>query len=232
MVNPEFTGQLGDWLADRVPRLAELAHRRFPQVPKEDFYQELWLRAHSHHLKLAKFLKDGNDGYAWRDLNKAVTRLGKEDDRYRRAVKAAREGYRTVDEQFYSTGMLAMVLPALIEAEFNVAEAVANASQQTDAAGVHISGDDPDSQGNYAAILVDVCTAFHGLRKGDQNIIAAYYGAGDEDTEQGRWDRHGLASSMGITYEAFKQRAYYALRKLQDELGGEDPWRRQDREAA
>jgi hypothetical protein len=232
MTNPEFTGQLGDWLADRVPRLAELAHRRFPQVPKEDFLQELWLRAHTHHLKLARFLREDNDGYAWRELNRAAIRLGKEDDRYRRAVKAAREGYRTVDEQFYSTGMLAMVLPALIESELDVAEAIANASQQTDAAGVHISSDDPDSQGNYAAILIDVCTAFNALRKGDQRLLSAYYGAGDEDTEQGRWDRHGLASSMGMTYESFRKQASRALRKLQAELGGEDPWRKRDREAA
>jgi hypothetical protein len=217
---------------DRIPRLAGLAHRRFPQVPAEDFEQELWLRAYAQKAQLAKYLREGNDGYAWLLLKKATVKLGMQDDRYRRAVKAARAGYRTFDEQFYSGGLLAKALPVLIDAEFDVADAVANASQKTDAAGVYISGDDPDSQGTYTAVLIDVCAAFGRLGKGDQGILKAYYGAGDEDTEQGRWDRHGLASSMGMTYEAFKQRAYYALRKLQAELGGEDPWRKRDRKAA
>lgn len=227
-----ITGPLRDWLEDRIPKLAAQAHRRFPTVPADDFEQEVWLRAHGRKHRLAQYLRGGNEAYVYRELNAAATRLGKEDDRYRRACKAAAAGYRTDDEQFYSTGLLGVVLPVLIAAEFDVASAVANASHQTDAAGVHISGDDPAAQGNYQVILMDVSGAFQRLRRGEQKMLEAYYGAGDEDTEQGRWDRHGLASSMGLTYEAFKGRAYRALRKLQAELGGADPWRKQDREAA
>lgn len=225
-------GLLGEWLADRIPKLASLAHKRFPTVPAEDFEQEIWARAVRRKPKLALHLRDGNEAYIWRELNAAATRLGKEDDRYRRACKAAQAGYRPADEQFYSTGLLALTLPVLIAAEWDVPNAVANASHQTDAAGVHISGDDPAAQGNYQVILMDVSAAFSGLPRGDQKLLEAYYGAGDEDTEQGRWDRHGVASSMGMTYEAFKGRAHRALRRLQAQLGGEDPWRRQDREAA
>jgi len=225
-------GPLGEWLADRVPRLAAMAHQRFTTVPVDDFEQEIWARAIRREKQLAKYLRDGTEAYIWRELNAAATRLGKEDDRYRRACKAVAAGYKPHDEQFYSTGLLAIVLPVLIEAEFDVATAVANASHQTDAAGVHISGDDPAAQGNYQLILMDVSAAFEGLSRGDQKILEAYYGAGDEDTEQGRWDRQGIASSMGMTYEAFKQRAHRSVRKLQAELGGADPWRKQDREAA
>jgi hypothetical protein len=225
-------GPLGEWLEDRIPKLAGTAHRRFPTVPVQDFEQEIWLRAYKRKLQLAKHLREGKEAFIWRELNAAATRLGKEDDRYRRACKAAAAGYKVIDEQFYSAGVLAQVLPALIEAEWDVATAVANASHQTDAAGVHISSDDPAAQGNYMVILMDVCAAFGRLTRGERRFLEVYYGAGDEDTEQGRWDRQGLASSMGLTYEAFRKRAHRALRKLQGELGGEDPWRKRDREAA
>ena len=224
-------GPLGEWLADRIPKLARIAHHRFRTVPAEDFEQEMHARAYRRRAQLAKHLRDGNEAYVWRELNAAATRLGKEDDRYRRACKAAAEGYKTIDEQFYSAGMLALVLPVLVESEWDVPAAVANASQQTDAAGVHISGSE-EAQGNYQVILMDVANGFVMLNRGDQKLLEAWFGCGDEDTEQGRWDRQGLASSMGLTYEAFRKRKDRALRKLQSELGGEDPWRKQDREAA
>lgn len=231
VVDTVIEGLLGEWLADRIPRLAGVAHRRFRTVPAEDFEQELWSRAWRRKIQLAKYLRDGNEPYIWRELNAAATRLGKEDERYRRAVKAAQEGYKTIDEQFYSAGTLSLVLPVLVEAEWDVPSAVAHASQQTDAAGVHISGNE-EAQGNYQVILMDVSTGFSLLRRNDQKILEAWFGCGDEDTEQGRWDRQGLASSMGLTYDAFRKRKDRALRQLQRELGGEDPWRRQDREAA
>lgn len=224
-------GPLGEWLADRIPTVARMAHRRFRTVPTEDFEQEMWSRAYRRKAQLAKNLRDGNEAYIWRELNAAATRLGKEDDRYRRACKAAQEGYKTIDEQFYSAGLLSIVLPVLAEAEWDVPSAVANASHQTDAAGVHISGNE-EAQGNYQVILMDVSNGFAELRRNDQKILEAWFGCGDEDTEQGRWDRQGLASSMGLTYDAFRIRKDRALRKLQRELGGEDPWRKQDREAA
>ena len=224
-------GPLGEWLADRIPKVARMAHRRFPTVPMEDFEQEMWLRAFNRKTRLAEFLRKDQEAYIWRELNAAATRLGKEDDRYRRACKAAAEGYRAVDEQFYSTGLLALVLPVLIGADWDVSAAVASASNQTDSAGVFIHGDQ-SAQGNYQVILMDVCAGFAGLKGGDQRLLEAYYGCGSEETEQGRWDRQGIASTMGLTYEAFRQRAYRALRRLQRELGGEDPWRKQDREAA
>src|SRR5215469_175031 len=224
----EISGPLGEWLADRVPKLAALSHRRFPQVPAEDFEQEIWARAYHRKAKHAKWLREDNDGLIWKDLKAAGTRLGHEDARYRRAVKAARDGYRSIDEAFYSTGLLAQLLPALIAAGFDVPLAVANASHQTDAAGVHIRAEDPEYQGNYQVILMDVCNAYKRLNEHNRNFLKVYYGAPEEDTDEGRWERHKIASSMGMTYDAFRQKAHRALRKLQRELGGEDPWRKQD----
>jgi hypothetical protein len=228
----DIPGPLGEWLADRIPKLASMAHRRFPRVPAEDFEQEMWAKAYANRLKHAKWLREEHDGFIIRDLKAATVKLGNEDDRYRRAVKASREGYRIIDEQFYSTGLLAKTLAVLIRAEFDVSAAVAAASHTTDSAGVHVTHEDPEAFGTYQAVLMDVCAAYNKLKRGDQHFLKLYYEIPEEDTEEYRWERRRLASSQGMTYEAFKQRAYDARRRLQRELGGEDPWRKQDREAA
>jgi hypothetical protein len=222
---------LDEWLVTRIPKLAAQAHRRFPLVPAEDFEQAMWVRALERKAKLTRLLREGRDGLAWNELRSAATRLGKEDDRERRAAKAAAEGYKPWDEEFYSAGVLAQLLTALSGAE-SVAEVIEQATNNTDAAGIHISTSDPDSSGNYMVMLIDVQTALGKLRRGDQRILQAYYGLGVEDTEEGRWERRKLASSMGLTYEALRQRVFRALRALQDELGGDSPWRRQDKDAA
>lgn len=226
-----ITGPLGEWLADRVPKVARMAHRRFPMVPLEDFEQEIWARAVLKKLKLAVYLRQENEAYIWRELNAAATKLGKQDDRYRRAAKAAAAGYRNFDEQFYSPRVITAALAVLIRADFDVAVAVSQVSR-ADQSGQFIQSNDPERCGDYMVVLMDVCEGYKRLGRADQNTLKAYYDIPPEDTDENRWERHKLASTMGLTYEAFKQKAYRAVRKLQAELGGEDPWRKQDREAA
>lgn len=228
----EISGPLAEWLADRVPKLASQAHRRFPMVPAEDFEQEIWVRALIRGPKLARDLREGNEAYVWNELRSATTRVGKEDDRFRRAQKAAAAGYKNWDEEFYSTGMLTQILPALISAEGDPAVAVYAATKGTDAAGIFIHADDPGAFGNYAVMLIDVAAALAAIKAGNRKLLEKYYGLPEEDTDTGRWERRQLASSMGITYENLRQRVHYALKELQAELGGEDPWRKQDREVA
>jgi hypothetical protein len=99
------------------------------------------------------------------------------------------------------------------------------ASGGTDAAGIHIRSSDPfGGSENYLVILIDVVAAYRRLPEGMQRLLKTYYSVSQEDTEQGRWDREGLAGSMGLTADALRQRAFRALQRLQDELGGADPW--------
>jgi hypothetical protein len=57
-----------------------------------------------------------------------------------------------------------------------------------------------------------------------RRLLETYYGANQEDTDEGRWDREKLASSMGLTADALRHRVHRALQRLQKELGGADPW--------
>lgn len=232
-------GPLAEHLAVKIPRAAKNRHKRFKQVPQEDFEQAMWVRVLSNPPKFRRLFGDGRHGTIWLELLKAGSKLGFEDDRYRRAQAAAEAGYDISDEAFYSPGMLEHLLPVLIEAEFDVANAIEKASNNTDAAGVRIQGgggEGDSAMENYAAILIDVIAAFSKLNLGQQRLLKTYYGISQEDTEQGRWERSSIASSMGITLNALQLRVYRAIDALSAELGGVSPWlrpsQRPDDEAA
>ena len=230
----QLSGPLAEWLADRIPKWAAGAHKRFRMVPSEDFEQEMWARALKRAPKLAKHFREGQEELIYTELRSAATKLGMEDDRSRRAAKASAAGYSSFDEQFYTPGVLARLITALAGAECKPELAMEQAVFGTDAAGIHIQIEDPFSGAeNYMAMLVDVKEGLDRIKRGHRNILLQYYGLPvDDDTDEGRWERRKLASSMGITYEALRSRVHYAKEALQRELGGEDPWRKQDREAA
>lgn len=216
---------LSELLGDRIPKAASRAHRRFPSVPREDFEQVMWERALSKGPHFRKLFEEGKLEAIWVELCRAGTKAGKEDDRYRRAVKALRDGYSVYDIEFYSASMLAHLLPVLVEAEFNVSQAMEKAAASTDAAGIHIRTEDPfGGSENYLVVLVDVTSAFDRLPEGMKRLLKTYYSASQEDTEEGRWERDGLASSMGLTKHALEERVRRARVRLSDELGGADPW--------
>jgi hypothetical protein len=217
---------LSELLGDRIPKAASRAHRRYPAVPRDDFEQVMWERALAEGPHFRKLFEEGKLEVIWVELCRAGAKAGREDDRYRRAVKALGDGYSVYDIEFYSTRMLAHLLPVLIEAEFNVSQAMEKAAASTDAAGIHIRTDDPfGGAENYLVVLVDVTSAFDRLPEGMQRLLKTYYGVSQEDTEEGRWARDGLASSMGLTANALYVRVHRALQRLQDELGGADPWK-------
>jgi DNA-directed RNA polymerase specialized sigma24 family protein len=216
---------LAEFLADRIPRAAAKAHRRHRYVPAEDYEQAMWLRVLRNPPKFRKLWEQGKPGIIWEELRREGAVVAREDDRYRRAKKALEDGYSVYDIEFYSTGLLAQLLPALIEADFDVSVAMEAASCGTDAAGVHVRVSDPfGGAENYLTILADVAAAYGRLPEGMQRLLRTYYRVNQEETEEGRWARESLASSMGLTAGALRVRVHRALQRLQDELGGADPW--------
>lgn len=215
---------LAEFLADRIPRAAAKAHRRFPMVPAADFEQAMWLRVLSNPPKFGKLWDQERPGIIWAELEREGTKTGKADDRWRRTEKARAAGYERIDEHFYSTSSIRLLLEILIDAGFDIAVVMEQTLGGTDSAGVHITNPDTGSADDYTAVLMDVCTAFQCLPPGQQRLLIAYYGTNQENTVQGRWDREGLAYSMGLTVEALKMRASRAIRDLQGKLGGENPW--------
>lgn len=221
----QLGGPLAEFLSERIPRTAARVHNRYKQIPAEDYEQAMWLAMLAKAPKYRQYLEEGRGGLVQLTLYRACKKLTQEDERYRLSVKAAAAGFSVYDIEFYSTGVLAKILPALVEANFDVGSAMERASGSVDAAGVHIGSNDPfGGSENYLAVLVDVTAAYGRLPEGMKRLLKTYYSVNQEDTDEGRWDRERLASSMGLTAQALRQRAHRALERLQEELGGADPW--------
>jgi len=221
-----FAAPLAEFLADRIPKAAAAARRRFPEVPAADFEQAMWLKALRKSAHFSDLWEQEKQGILWAELRREGTKTGKEDQRFRQAQRAAAAGYSVHDTEFYSTGMLAKLMPALVEAGFDVPSAMERASGGTDAAGIHIRSSDPfGGAENYLVMLIDVAAAYGRLPEGMKRLLETYYGVRQDDTAEGRWDRDTLAGSMGLTQDALRTRVHRALQRLQDELGGPDPWK-------
>lgn len=220
-----LSAPLAEFLADRIPKTAARVHRRYKSIPAEDYEQAMWLEMLSRPDRYRAYFADGRGGLIQRELYRACRKVTQEDRRYQMAAQAAADGFSPYDIEFYSTGMLTRLLPSLVEAEFDTARAMDTAAAATDAAGIHIRSSDPfGGAENYLVVLVDVIAAYGRLPEGMQRLLKTYYGVSQADDEQGRWDRDGLASSMGLTANALYVRVHRALQRLQDELGGSDPW--------
>lgn len=218
-------GPLAEYLAKVVPQEAYNRHKAYSRIAREDYEQIMWMAVFATPDRFSGPWEADKRWLVRVRLRQSASAAIREDDRYQRAAKAAEAGYRVEDEQFYSTGMLAKLLPVLIEAEFDPAEAVRTAQDSTDAAGVHVGGStDPQAAETYMAILIDVCAAWARLPRGTQRLLWSYYQVSQEDTQDGRWERQQLASTMGLTEETLRQRAHRAVGRLQRELGGKNPW--------
>ena len=229
---PQLGGPLSEFLAEQIPRAARASYVRYRYIPADDYEQAMWLEALSRPRRFRDPYDRGDLTLVKKRLYDAAAKATREDDRYRRALRAAQAGYDTSDIAFYSTGLIATLLPALIESsgpdgEFDTGKAMQRASSGVDAAGVYLRSTDPFSGAeSYQVMLIDVKDAWGRLTEGQRRLLKAYYSCNQDDSDDGRWERDGLAASMGLTGEALRKRVSRALARLQEELGGADPWRR------
>lgn len=218
---------LFELLKEMIPRAAKAGNRRFELVPPADFEQFMWERVLKDPAKYRKLLSEERDGVIWEELRRASTRLGKNDDRFRRAQRASATGYRTVDEQFYARKQLRAILPELIECEWDLAVAMERALSGSAGSAVKVQvSSSEDAFERYMVTMIDVIHAFKRLSGYHQSLIRAYYSESQEDTDQGRWERESRASSMGLTLKALQRRVDRAVDALVKELGGVNPWLR------
>lgn len=217
---------LYDHLDDRIPRAAREGHSRFPMVAREDFEQELWARSLASIDAFERDLRDGNEAFIWRKLKDTCHRYGMQDDRDRRARKAAAAGYSTLDEVFYTPKMVGFLLAELIQSEWDLPFAMDRATKGLDLTGIRVQSSDSGHDGfmDYLVLLTDITAAYGKLKTFQQDYLVQWYGLGDDEDEDHKWDRESLAGSMGITYDAFRFRKDRAIRALIHELGGESPW--------
>jgi hypothetical protein len=214
----ELGGPLGELLAAMIPRIAAKTHRRYPGVPKDDMEQEMWLRAVEIGPQLRELHAEGREKKIHDRLLAAAKRIGREDERYRRACRAVALGYAVEDEQYYSLGLLRVLLPQYVDG------GVADAPPKGRSDGPRRPSD--DAEGNtYLCMMIDIDAAMSRVQRYHRDLLTRYFSLPQGDSGDELFARQQMASSMGLTYDALRQRVGRALQALQDELGGASPWR-------
>lgn len=217
-----LSGPLNEMLAEEIPRVAAKAHRAYKLIPQEDLAQSLWLHALSNAERFEGYYREDSEAAIWTALSRAARRLVREDERYRRAAKAAAAGYAPDDECFYSVGVLRIALPIYLETGMDTPPQ----------SGLNLSGRGGNGTAeDYYAVMVDIGRGLEKLSAYQRNLIIRWFSLPQGDDDEGRWIREAEASTMGITLNAFRQRVDRALASLQYKLGGANPWQGEKRAA-
>ena len=135
-------------------------------------------------------------------------------ERYARKEKASKSGYQINDEAYYDTVTIAQLLPFVIKSFVN--DTALEQSQVLINDGTPRKPSAPAEGGNLLAMLVDIKKAYEMLEKEDQQILALRY-----------HENHTLqliAEYLEVAVSTADRRCTQALRKLQNNIGGDTPW--------
>ena len=135
-------------------------------------------------------------------------------ERYARKEKAVKSGYQIADEAYYDTVTIGQLLPFVIKSF--VTDTALEQSQILINDGTPRKQSAPAEGGNLLAMLVDIKKAYEKLDKQDQEILRLRYH--DNLTLQ------LIAEYLECAISTADRRCSQALRKLQENIGGESPW--------
>lgn len=176
----------------------------------EDIQQELWIWVITHEHKLDEWTEsDLHPKSVQRLLAKSLRNAG---EKYCRREKAAKVGYETDDEFFYSIPMVADMLQLYFDPDWGQVQAVEFGGTK--------SGK-PASEGwNLQAMVADVGKAYEGLSAHDQTLLREVYAEGKP------YDNiAALALDWGgITWNAADHRVRRVVGRIRATLGGPQPY--------
>jgi RNA polymerase sigma factor (sigma-70 family) len=136
-------------------------------------------------------------------------------ERYARKEKANKSGYQINDEVYYQTFTLGQLLPFIISSIID--GTVLEQMQEMINDGQPRGSSSPAEGGNLLASLIDIKKCYLKLDQKDQELLRMRHY--DNATLQ------QIAAFLECAVSTADRRCSNALRRLQDELGGETPWR-------
>jgi RNA polymerase sigma factor (sigma-70 family) len=196
--------------------VAYAIHRRYKNwVERDDVTQECiaWAITRSAYIteqmsvEDAKQLEHNERRIAWQ-MKRAV-------ERYARKEKANKSGYQINDEVYYQTFTLGQLLPFVIASIID--GTVLEQMQEMINDGQPRGSSSPSEGGNLLAALIDIKKCFLKLDQKDQTVLRMRHY--DNATLQ------QIAQYLECATSTADRRVSNSLRRLQDELGGETPWR-------
>jgi RNA polymerase sigma factor (sigma-70 family) len=199
-----------------APSVAYAIHRRYKHwVERDDITQECiaWAITRNDYIteqmsvEDVKQLEHNEKRIAWQ-MRRAA-------ERYARKEKANKSGYQLMDEAYYETLMLGQLLPFVIASIID--GKVLEQAQEMIKDGQPRGSSSPAEGGNLLASLIDIKKAYLELDEKDQAVLRMrhYENA----------TLHQIAKFLECAVSTADRRCTASLRRLQEELGGETPFR-------
>jgi RNA polymerase sigma factor (sigma-70 family) len=209
------TNKLHPSLDDLVPSVVTTIHRRFrAYTERGDLLQEAWAFVLSRAEHFNEVLSEENEVQRKWNEKKIAWQIRRSLERYARKEKASKSGYQLNDEAYYDTVTIAQLLPFVIKSF--ISETALEQSQILINDGTPKKPSAPAEGGNLLAMLVDIKKAYEKLDKYDQDILRLRYH--DNLTLQ------IISEYLECAISTVDRRCTQALRKLQNNIGGESPW--------
>lgn len=210
-----MTNQLHPILDDLVPSVVTTIYRRFrAYTERGDLLQEAWAFVLSRAEHFNEVLSEENEVQRKWNEKKIAWQIRRALERYARKEKASKSGYQLNDEAYYDTVTIAQLLPFVIKSF--ISETALEQSQILINDGTPRKPSAPAEGGNLLAMLVDIKKAYEKLDKYDQDILRLRYH--DNLTLQ------IISEYLECAISTVDRRCTQALRKLQNNIGGESPW--------
>jgi RNA polymerase sigma factor (sigma-70 family) len=210
-----MTNQLHPALDDLVPSVVTTIHRRFrAYTERGDLLQEAWAFVLSRAEHFNEILSDENEVQRKWNEKKVAWQIRRCLERYARKEKATKSGYHLNDEAYYDTVTISQLLPFVIKSF--ISDTALEQSQILVNDGTPRKPSAPAEGGNLLAMLVDIKKAYEKLEKYDQEILRLRYH--DNLTLQ------LISEYLECAISTADRRCTQALRKLQNNIGGDSPF--------
>jgi len=199
-----------------APSVAYAVHRRYKHwVEREDITQECIAWAVTRNAYITEQMSVEDPKQLEYNQSRIAWQMKRAVERYARKEKANKSGYQINDEVYYQTFTLGQLLPFVITSIID--GTVLEQMQEMINDGQPRGSSSPSEGGNLLASLIDIKKCYLKLDQKDQELLRMRHY--DNATLQ------QIASFLECAVSTADRRCSNALRRLQDELGGETPWR-------
>jgi RNA polymerase sigma factor (sigma-70 family) len=199
-----------------APSVAYAVHRRYKHwVEREDITQECIAWAVTRNAYITEQMSVEDPKQLEHNQSRIAWQMKRAVERYARKEKANKSGYQINDEVYYQTFTLGQLLPFVITSIID--GTVLEQMQEMINDGQPRGSSSPSEGGNLLASLIDIKKCYLKLDQKDQEVLRMRHY--DNATLQ------QIASFLECAVSTADRRCSNSLRRLQDELGGETPWR-------
>lgn len=199
-----------------APSVAYAIHRRYKHwVEKDDITQECIVWAITRNAYITDQMSVEDVKQLEYNQKRIAYQMRRAAERYVRKEKAHKSGYQLMDEAYYETLMLGQLLPFVIASVID--GTVLEQAQEMIRDGQPRGSSSPAEGGNLLASLIDIKKAFLELDQDDQVLLRLRHHENATLQE--------IAAHLECAVSTADRRCTNALRRLQEKLGGDTPFR-------